>query len=238
MCAKAMDMTNEKMTVIANNLANVNTVGFKKDITYVNSFANKLLSNINQMQSPEVPGELNVVTDFKQGNFRFTGDKLNIALDGEGFIKVKLPSGQLAYTRKGMMTLNKDKQLCIGDAKVMTERGPIMLKSNDIAIDDKGNIYDNTGDLVATIATADFEKPYKLSKAGSTMFVMDGNMREIPVKAEFKQQYLEESNVDALSSMVEMISMMEAMRNYETQQKLVQMHDEATGKMITQITQG
>ncbi len=235
--AKAMDMSMEKMNVISNNLANVNTVGFKKDNTYINSFQNQLASNMGTLQHPEVPKAISLYTDFKQGNFRFTGDKFNMALDGDGFIKVKMANGEDAYTRKGTFTLNKNKELMLGNSTVMGSNGIIRLKDTDISIDGSGKIYDNTGAYVDTLKIVNFEKPYPFTKVGSTLFVADSSAKEVPATAECKQQYIEESNVDALSSMIEMITMMESMRNYETQQKVVQIQDESTGKMISQIGQ-
>ncbi len=233
--AKAMDSAQQRMNYVANNLANISTPGYKKDAAYSSSFIDTVSRTINNLQSPDVPNDVVQVTDFSAGNFKFTGDKMNIAIEGDGFIKVATPTGETAYTRKGILSLNANNQLVIGDNLVLGEAGPIVLKTTDISIDSKGIIYDSRGEQQVAIALASFTQPYPLEKVGSTLFLAKSGAQEIPAKATVHQQYLEESNVSSLGSMVEMLSMMEIMRSYESQQKIIQYQDESTAKMISQI---
>ena len=233
--AKAMDAAQQHMNYVANNLANVSTPGYKKDAAYSSAFRDAVSRTINNLQSPEVPKDVVQVTDYSAGNYKYTGDKMNVAIEGDGFIKVQTPTGETAYTRKGMLSLNANKQLVIGDNLVMGEAGPITIKTTDISIDSKGVIYNSSGERQAAIALTTFTQPYPLHKAGATLFIANEGAIELPSHAEVHQQYLEESNVSSLSSMVEMISMMEIMRSYESQQKIIQYQDESTAKMISQI---
>ncbi|MDD5457303.1 MAG: flagellar hook basal-body protein [Candidatus Margulisbacteria bacterium] len=235
-CSKAMDLTMERMSIISNNLANVNTVGYKKDNTYNLSFKNEFARNINNIQCAEVPDQMKQVTDYTAGNYRFTNDKLNMALVGDGFFKVQLPDGQTAYTRKGVFSLNVKGELVLGDNPVLSKNNtPIKLQDSDINVDSRGNIMNSSGLIVGQLNIVDFPKPYPLEKIGGTMFVPKEEVSEIPSNAQVRQQYLEESNVDALSSMIEMINLMEAMRQYESQQKMVQLQDDATNRLISDI---
>ncbi len=233
--AKAMDSAQQRMNYVANNLANISTPGYKKDAAYSSSFKDAVSRTINNLQSPDVPRDVVQVTDYSAGNFKFSGDKMNVAIEGDGFIKVATPTGETAYTRKGLLSLNANKQLVIGDNLVMGESGPIVLKTTDISIDTKGTIYDVSGDVQGKLALATFNQPYLLDKTGSTLFLAKEGAVEIPSKATVHQQYLEESNVSSLGSMIEMLSMMEIMRSYESQQKIIQYQDESTAKMISQI---
>ena len=233
--AKAMEAAQQRMNYVSNNLANVSTPGYKKDNAYSTSFKDVVSRTVNNLQSPDVPRGMVEVTDFSAGNFKYTGDKMNIAIEGDGFIKVQTPTGATAYTRKGLLGLNANKQLVIGDNLVMGEAGPITLQTTDISIDSKGVIYSVSGERQGALALATFAQPYPLTKAGSTLFMPQEGAAELPSKAEVHQQYLEESNVSSLSSMVEMISMMEIMRSYESQQKIIQYQDESTSKMISQV---
>ena len=235
LAGKAMDVAQQRMGLITNNLANIDTPGYKKEIAYTDSFQDIMASTINGLQSPEIPKDVVEVTDYSSGNYKFTGDQMNVAIEGDGFLKVQTPNGQDAYTRKGLLSLNASKQLTIGNNLVMGPNGPVTLLDTNISIDSKGTIYNTKGDTVGMISVVAFEKPYPLEKAGGTLFIANENAKEIPSTADVKQQYLEESNVSALSSMVEMINMMEVMRQYETQQKMVQYQDDATAKMIQQV---
>jgi flagellar basal-body rod protein FlgG len=235
--AKAMDAAQQRMVFVANNLANIDTAGYKKDTAYNSSFKDAISRTINNLQSPEVPREVVQVTDFSPGNFKYTGDKMNIAIEGDGFIKVQTPAGEVGYTRKGVLNLNANKQLVVGNNLVLGEGGPITLETSDIAIDAQGVIYGNEGKRLGSLGLVTFEQPYPLEKMGQTLFIANEGAVEQRSQAEVRQQYIEESNVSSLSSMVEMISMMEIMRSYESQQKIVQYQDEATAKMISQIAQ-
>ena len=234
---QAMTVALERMTVISNNLANLSTTGYKKDISYGTSFQDQVARSIGTAQAPEVPNNNTIVVDYSAGNFRFTGDKMNVGIDGEGFIKVQLADGKYGYTRRGEFSINANKQLTIGGRIVEGAGGPITVDDAMITIDSTGAIYNQKAENIGTLKVVDFDKPYKLDKMGGTLFTTQPGAEEKPSTAEVKQQYLEDSNVSSLGAMVEMINLMDVMRQYETQQKLVQYQDESTGKMLTQIPQ-
>ena len=235
--ARAMDALTQRMAVTSNNLANINTVGYKKDLTLITSFRDALNSNINSIQDTEIPSNVKSVTDFSPGNFRFTNDKLNMALQGEGFFKIQLENGQTAYTRKGTFKLDNQNRLVAGDNQfVLGKNGVITIPEGEFSVDREGVIRDKDGNEFNQITTVNYPKPYALEKNGNSMFVtLNSNQAELRADIEIKQMYVEESNVDELSSMLEMISMMESMRQYESNQKVVQLQDQATGQLLSQI---
>ena len=208
----------ERMDVISNNLANVSTSAYKKDMIYSSSFKDMMTRQIATGEVPEIPKGNIVVTDFEAGNFRFTGEKMNAAIDGDGFYKIQLADGSFGYTRAGEFSINAEKQLTIHGRVVMGDGGSITLEDTEITMDSKGVIYNRKGDRQASLLLVNFEQPYPLESWRNFVYC-EGKRRGASSTAEIKQQYIEESNVSALSAMVEMINLMDVMRQYETQQK-------------------
>lgn len=149
------------MNVISNNLANVNTNSFKKDITVMKSFPEMLLSRMNDdgvvnfslgsYDKAPIIGKLgtgvemnDVFTDFSQGsNLRYTENDLDLALIGKGFFTIETDSG-LRYTRNGSFVIDENSNLVTHDGyKVMGENGPIKVTRNNFKVDDEGNIVRN-----------------------------------------------------------------------------------------------
>ncbi len=200
---------------ITNNLANVNTNGFKKDTL---SF-DKALS-MNSYSS----------VDFSPGPIVHTGNDLDIALEGKGFFKIQTSDG-VRYTRDGAFSLDSQGRLITrsGDS-VLGESGPIVISEQNIRINRDGQISDDNGPL-ETLAIVDFKDLTLLQKEGASRYAFDGEQQDI-VKAEnpnVQQSYLEKSNVNPSE---EMIKMIEAYRNFESVQKAIQSMDEVTNKMV------
>lgn len=235
--ARAMDALTQRMAVTSNNLANINTVGYKKDLSIVGSFRDNLAKNINSIDDTEIPGTVRSVTIFTPGNFRLTNDKLNMAIEGEGFFKIQLENGEIAYTRRGSFKLDNSNRLITAENQfVMGKNGVITLPDSEFNIDSKGVIYDKEGKILSEVSVVNFSKPYQLEKIGNSLFTnTNAQSPEIPADVMIKQMYVEDSNVDELSAMIEMINLLESMRQYESNQKVVQLHDQATGQLLSQI---
>lgn len=205
-----------RFDIIANNLANAGTTGFKKD----------------RLSFGEVFQE-HIRTDLGQGNLRHTGNPLDIALKGNGFFKIKTPHG-IRYTRNGNFCLNAEGVLVTqnGDP-VLGENGVIRMEGSDITIDTQGEIK---GDDVAadTLSVSVFARPERLQKEGSSYYVYKGQQGGVakPEEVFVRQGYLEESNVVVVEEMTKMI---EALRIYESYQKIVQTFDETTYKAINEV---
>ncbi len=200
---------------ITNNLANINTNGFKKDIL---SF-DKALS-MNSYSS----------IDFSSGPIVHTGNDLDIALEGKGFFKIQTSKG-VRYTRDGAFSLDNQGRLITrnGDS-VLGESGPIMISGQNIRISRDGQIADDNGPL-ETLAIVDFKDLWMLQKEGTSRYAFSGEQKNI-FKAEnpnVQQSYLEKSNVNPSE---EMIKMIETYRNFESVQKAIQSMDEITNKMV------
>ncbi len=206
-----------RFETIANNLANINTPGFKRDTIAFRS----LLSRIYETK-----------TDISPGPIRYTGNPLDLAISSEGFFKINTPDG-VRYTRDGIFMLNAEKQLVTrnGDT-VMGQNGPITINGTKIEISQNGSVYVD-GDLVDRISIVNFNDKNKLKKQGASYYIYEGAESEITdaENPQLHQGYIEGSNVNATE---EMIKMIEAFRSFESTQKAIQAMDEMTRKLINE----
>jgi flagellar basal-body rod protein FlgF len=204
-----------KFETISNNIANLNTNAFRKDII-----------SFNETLSMNYLSE----TDFTPGLARHTGNDLDVALEGQGFFKVQTPKG-VRYTRDGAFSLNAQGVLVTknGDA-VLGENGPITIAGGKLTITNDGQVVVD-GTQVDKLMLVAFKQPRLLSKEGSSYYFHQGEKSEIFAAEEIsvKQSYLEGSNVNPTA---EMIKMIEAYRSFESAQKAIQIMDEMTSKMI------
>ncbi|MGB9808825.1 MAG: flagellar basal-body rod protein FlgF [Caldanaerobacter sp.] len=240
--ASGMIAQTKVMDVLANNLANVNTVGYKKDVVVLSSFPN--LEAIREGGDNVPPDrkvgriEYGVLIDtlhtvFEEGPLMETTGKLDFAIDGNGFFVVNTPQGE-RYTRDGAFTMNADGYLVTKEGYVVLgENGPIRLSQGDVSVDEKGNIINN-GQLVDRLRIVDFNDYNALRKQGDNLFYLDNtaNGQLTPASGRIKQGFLEQSNVNSVKEMVNVISVM---RNYESNQKVVTAFDETLGKAVNEV---
>jgi flagellar basal-body rod protein FlgG len=214
-----------QMEIITQNLANVNTTGYRKaDI----SFKDYLVSAQGDKADGRVMSHISSYSiDFSNGNNFYTGNPFDIALEGSGFIALE---GNL-YTRRGDLRIDREGFLTnYNGKKVLGRNGPIKLpRGRDIRIDEAGTVIVD-GVEIDSIQVVDFPKKDNLTKIGEEAFSTNDN----PVKANalVKQGYLETSNVDIV---MEMFKMIETLREFETYQKAIQMFDEASAKVNNEI---
>ncbi len=216
-----------KNDVVANNLANVQTIGFKRDLVFF-----KVLSN--KMQEPP---ELIVKPDFSQGPLQQTGNPLDLAFSGPGFFAVETDSGE-AYTRNGHFRLGADGTLLTSDGlPVLGEGGRIVLQGKEntpesIVITEKGEIYVDD-EFMDRLKIVDFENYDQLQKAGSNLFILSGEATPIaPSNSAIRQGFLEKSNVDPVR---EMIGLVEVQRRFENTQRMVRAVDELLNYAVNKL---
>lgn len=242
-------MINEqhRMDVLTNNLANASTVGYKKEGATSQAFDEVLALKIKDTTDPAKVKPLGNIslgvkigenyTNFSQGSLRETGNTYDIALSGNGFFSVefKNKAGQTStkYTRDGNFTLNKDGYLVTKDGDyVLGTNGRIKLDTLQSAVIDKaGRIYQN-GNLMATLDIKDFEDYNYLEHYGENYYQPVAGAREKAGEYQTLSGYLEMSNIQVVSEMVEMISVSRA---YETNQKIVQAYDSTLEIAANQI---
>ena len=244
-------MVNEqnRMDIMTNNLANASTVGYKKEGSTSQSFDDVLTVKIKDqsvgmrnvqrigIKNPGVKIGENY-TDYSQGSFRITDNTYDLALSGDGFFAIeftnKAGETDTKYTRAGQFTLNKDGYLVTeeGDYVLDTQNRRIRLNTLiDSKITDDGTIYQNDR-AVARIQVTDFADYDYLAKYGETYYQPIEGAQTTAANAQVKSGYLEMSNVQVVSEMVNLISITRA---YESNQKVVQTIDGTLDVAANQI---
>lgn len=224
-----------RMDIISNNLANVNTPGFKKDKM---SFEGLLAGGQNP---PAVPQSMtadpilqkeNIFVDYSAGPVSQTGNTLDLALDGDGFFTVTTPDGP-AYTRQGNFHLSSDGTLVTADGfPVQGQGGDVKIKGGRVEISANGTIMVD-GAQAGVLSIVDFEQPYNLVKKGSAALVpSDPQVTPQSAKAQVRQGHLEGSNVEPVSEMVQLI---ETNRYFEACQRVIRGYDDMAAKAANDL---
>lgn len=238
----------KKMDTLSNNLANADTTGYKKEGVTAKTFENQLAIKVKDGSNAYIDqqiGKLNLgvkigenYTDYSQGSYRYTGNTYDLALGGDGFFNIsfmnKAGEQSVKYTRDGNFTIDNEGALRTQDGDyVLGESGEIYIPTNavDVSINKLGEIYAD-GEYIDTIKITDFEDYNYLKKYGENMYdAVDGATEKEPT-ATIDQGYLEQSNINVVTEMVNMISLS---RTYEANQKLIQTMDDALDKSANQI---
>lgn len=225
-----------RMDLISNNLANINTPGFKKDKM---SFEELLAGNANPPAVPQgttadpILQKENVYIDYAGGPISQSGNPLDLALDGDGFFAVTTPQGT-AYTRQGNFRTSGDGTLVTVDGFPVQGVGgtAIKIQGSRVEIDGKGGVMVD-GTEAGTIKVVDFNKPYTLTKAGNALFVpSDPQAAPQASSAQIQQGHVEGSNVESISEMVQMI---ETNRYFDACSKVIQNYDAVASKAANDL---
>ncbi|MEA2083141.1 MAG: flagellar basal-body rod protein FlgF [Thermodesulfobacteriota bacterium] len=217
-----------RMNQVSNNLANVDTNGFKKENV---TFWEMLYTASDQRQ--RVGKAMKVITDYAQGTMELTGNPLDLAINGKGFFKVMTPLG-IRYTRAGNFFRNDQSQLVTPDGHlVMGQGGEITIQGDEVGIDRYGRISVD-GEEMGQLSVVTFTDPDVLQKEGENNFrLVDERAQELtPEFLQVRQGYLEASNV---STVVEMTAMIDLHRAYEAQQKSVHAIDSLDDKAVNSV---
>ncbi|MCR5690995.1 MAG: flagellar basal-body rod protein FlgF [Eubacterium sp.] len=243
-------MVNEqkRLDVISNNMANADSVGYKLDKTTSQAFDQVLAIKVrdgSQAYHNEAIGHLSlgvkigeVYTDFSQGSVRDTGNNLDVAISGKGFFTVNVTdqSGTVhtRYTRNGQFTLTKDGLLTDADGNAIQGQGGDIYIPTDakaISISPTGEIVAD-GTVIDTLKIVDFEDYDYLEKYGNTMYEPVDGATEKDADAQLLQGYTEQSNVNVVREMVDMITVTRA---YEAGQKVVRAYDSMLDRAVNSV---
>jgi flagellar basal-body rod protein FlgG len=235
-----MIVQSQKMDVIADNIANVNTTGHKRDATAARSFSDELMRRLDDLDYEVLVGPSShgvymdeVHTDFSGGGLHKTGAPLDLAISGGGFFTVSV-NGTEMYTRDGSFTLSADGTLITKDgAAVLGTGGPIQLPLGVISVYPDGRVYVN-GVYADTLQMTDFTDRRALRKAQDNLYALAPSAGDsaVPFQGEIHPGFLEASNVSAVKEMVDMI---QASRAYEANQRMIVAHDAAMGRIANDI---
>jgi flagellar basal-body rod protein FlgF len=239
-----------RLEVLANNLANMNSVGFKEDRPIFSishpegEFDSAPGGPIPEAGDPSAaasswpPVNVHVrmegtLTNFDQGPVRQTGRPLDVALNGRGFFAVETAGG-IRYTRNGSFSRSSDGLLVTSNGlPVQGTRGNINLEEGRVDISEDGTVSVD-GSEVGQLKLVDFDDLRSLVKAGNDLFAaaQGGPGEKEAENATVHQGALEYANVSPVRALTEMI---EVHRAYENQQKLIKNYDESTEKTINSL---
>jgi flagellar basal body rod protein FlgG len=226
----------ESLDLLANNLANAATNGYKNDREFYGLYASA------DSYDPRGGGsgtKLPVVerqwTDFSQGVLQATGNPLDVALSGKGFFVVNGPSGPL-YTRNGSLQVLASGELANSDGYSMSGAGGSSIKlasGKPVEISNDGTVR-QAGQVVGQLDVVEFKNTDSLRKAGKTCFQNpdSGNAPEAASTAEVLQGKIENSNVSVAESAMRLVGVM---RQFEMLQKAVGISGEMNAKTIQEV---
>ncbi len=232
-----------QLEVVNNNLANVNTPGFKRQVLVGESQSfDQTLASLVKGKDPYAEGDhertpgvitLETRTDFSQGPIRETGNPFDVALtDPKEFFVVNTPQGA-RYTRAGNFTLSTEGTLVNADGfEVQGDGGPITITLPNGRINEDGSVSAD-GVLVGRLQIVRFEDTSGLSPAGATQFTLNGKAAQPQsVQSRVVPAALEMSNVSSISSVIDLIT---TNRGFEAYTKSAQTIDQMNQTAITQV---
>ncbi|HBY61325.1 MAG TPA: hypothetical protein DEH78_16005 [Solibacterales bacterium] len=231
--ASGMRARIDTLELLANNIANAGTAGYKADREFYNLYLSPDAAE-GKLPSPRLPLVEGRWTDYSQGTLRHTANPLDLALSGEGFFVVNSKEGPL-YTRSGSFQINKDGLIeSAGGHPVATVSGrPLRIEASRPFEITKDGVVLQDGAEVERLKVVRFEKPQQLEKMGSTYFSWAGPAAGVsPSRAEIHQGRLEEANAGSAEAAVRMVNVL---RQFEMLQKAVTLGGEMNRKAVEEV---
>lgn len=247
----------ERLNTISNNIANVNTPGFKKDQQVFREYLTAKEKLPSVILVPKVPASIQsfydvqggdrgyveangTYTDYSQGGLKSTGNTLDLAIEGSGFYEVLTPNG-VRLTRNGSLSIDTSGRLITkGGFPILREGSEegstrtIQIKSPNVTITEDGSIFEDS-QRIAKLSVVDVKNKDALHKMGSSLYSFKPNLEPLAFKAEdykIHQGYMETSNVNIVKEMTDMI---QASRGFEALQKTIKAYDDIDGQLATVV---
>jgi flagellar basal-body rod protein FlgG len=241
-----LDAQQTNMAVISNNLANVNTNGFKKGRAVFDDLLYQTVSQVGAAtsQNTQSPSGLELGTGvslvstekvYTQGNLNQTGNALDLAINGNGFFQVLMPDGSLAYTRDGSFQVSATGQVVTAQGFVVQPAVTIPAGAQSVTIGLDGTVQvllagQSAPSTVGTLQLANFINPAGLQPNGNNLLSESASSGTAQTGApganglgSVQQGYTESSNVDVVE---EMVNMIETQRAYEMNTKAIETNDQ------------
>jgi flagellar basal-body rod protein FlgF/flagellar basal-body rod protein FlgG len=233
-----------ELDVIANNIANINTTGYKSDNTVFQEHlmpvarANQFRGNDRALSFVQ---DRATWIDLSQGPVEQTGNPLDVSLSGNAFLTVQTPRGE-RYTRNGALQINSQGQLVTSEGlSVVGQNGPIVFQPNDreISISIDGTIsvregQNTTDSQRGKLKLASFDQPQLLQKDGTSTYAPpNGVTPQVPTNVRVNQGTIEKSNV---KSIMEMTRMIEVTRAYTQMASMLQSHSDMRRSAIDKLS--
>lgn len=244
--ATGMHAQQLKIDVIANNLANVNTDGFKSSRAEFQDLFYQTLRTAGAATGADVSAPVGIqvglgvqpsatARNFEQGNMKYTNNSLDVAIEGDGMMQVQLSSGETVYTRNGALKIDTEGRLTTNDGYLLEPGIIVPQDALDIEIGRDGIVValmDQSGSTVelGQITVADAVNEGAFEAIGKNLYRFNGDVSNLRVGVpgteglgELNQKFLEGSNVQVVEEMINMIS---GQRAYEANSKVIQTADQ------------
>lgn len=249
--AQGMLKETKKFDLVSNNLANISTSGYKKDLGIDQTFKEALTKRINDIKPGEVAQPnigtmrlgsdlVEVYTDFSQGALMQTDNQTDISIrdSKNGFFSISVEEGENTrelYTKNGAFTLDSQGYLVTqeGDKVVGNYYGSIYVGSDSFIVQDDGSIYVDD-QYIDTLKLVEFNDNASIKKVGNNLWEASDEAQTSEFTGKVVQGFIERSNVNSVEEMVKMINLM---RSYEANQKIVKAYDESLDKAVNQVGQ-
>jgi len=232
LAASGMRARMESLDLLANNVANASTGGYKADREFYSLYVSP------EAAQNDAPATMPVIdkpwTDFSQGVVQPTGNPLDVALNGKGFFTVQSPRGAL-YTRSGNFQLAADGKLVTSDGyAVLGSSGATLTLNGSRPIEISGDgTVSQDGTVIGQLQVVDFTSAGALSKQGNDYFrVSDPAVQPAPSSAQVQQGRLEASNSGTADAAVRLVSIM---RQFEMLQKAMTLGSDMSKQAIEQV---
>lgn len=256
-----------QLDTIANNIANANTPGFKGDKNTFKEYLTILEKSPDVIMVPRVPASIEsfydmegtdksyvdvngTFTDYGQGGVKATGNALDIALEGKGFLEVLTPQGP-RLTRKGTLSVSPEGVLITNDGFPVLKQGAtaaapgtpepppserlinIGQNGGAVTFTQQGEVYQD-GASLGQLSIVEFDSNEHLKKIGNSLYANTDSTipRILNPATEVHQGFLETSNVNLVKEMTDMI---QTTRNFESAQRVIKAYDEMDGKLINEV---
>jgi flagellar basal-body rod protein FlgF len=223
-----------QMDVVANNLANINTTGFKgESLLFEDFLMPKAQDNVFQGSDATLhfTDDWSTQHDMENGSIEETGSPLDVAIEGPGFLSVQTPSGE-RYTRNGSLQIDSSGTLVdLNGNPVLSDAGPIKFDASDtdITISPQGTISTSTGSK-GKLKLSEFANPQMLTRQGQNYYT--GPAGNTATASTIAQGAVERSNVNGVT---EMVSMIRVQRAYETIANMMERQDQLKQSAIQQL---
>ncbi len=234
------------LTTTSNNLANVNTTGFKRERAVFQDLLYQIKRQPGGLtsQDSQLPSGLQVGTgvrvvgtakEFTQGSLQITEQPLDMAIDGRGFFQVLLPDGTISYTRDGQFQLNSNGDIVTANGHPLEPAITVPANTSTITIGTDGTVStlvtgDTAPTVIGNITTVDFINPQGLEAIGNNLFRETGASGDpqqgtpgLDGLGNLEQGMVESSNVEVVEELVNMIT---TQRAYEMNSKVVSTADQ------------
>jgi flagellar basal-body rod protein FlgF/flagellar basal-body rod protein FlgG len=232
----------QRLEVIANNMANADTAGFKQDVPL---FQARFAEAIQRGQAQagdhsmnDIGGGVKVIgveTDYSPGELKRTGNDLDLAINGKGFFHVRGDDGQTYLSRAGEFQLNAQGQLVTqnGQRPVLDQQNGEIKLSRDVPFDISNDGFIHQGSTTYAIGMSKPESLNDMVKIGNNMWQPTGTVQPLELKERnVRQGYVETSGANPIRQMMAMI---ETTRAFEANTKLIQNQDSVTGTLISRV---